>query len=116
MIDSGIRLREIRLAKGMSQGDFEKRTGILRGYVSRVELGFIVPQLPMLEKWAKALDVPQYRLFLPDDTTRRRGPLARLTNKDKRLYFLLRRMNETDRRLFLSVANAMVKGAANHFR
>jgi len=33
----GDRLRSIREEKNLSQGDIEKRTGLLRCYVSRVE-------------------------------------------------------------------------------
>jgi len=35
----GDRLRELREAKELSQGDIEERTGLLRCYVSRVENG-----------------------------------------------------------------------------
>jgi hypothetical protein len=35
----GDRLKAIRESKGMSQGDIEKRTGLLRCYISRVENG-----------------------------------------------------------------------------
>ena len=37
------RLRSIREEKSLSQGDIEKRTGLLRCYVSRVENGHTVP-------------------------------------------------------------------------
>ena len=33
----GITIRGYRLQKGLSQGDIEKRTGLLRCYLSRVE-------------------------------------------------------------------------------
>jgi transcriptional regulator with XRE-family HTH domain len=33
----GETIRNYRLGKGMSQGDIEKRTGLLRCYLSRVE-------------------------------------------------------------------------------
>jgi transcriptional regulator with XRE-family HTH domain len=35
----GDRLRQVREEKKLSQGDIEKRTGLLRCYVSRVENG-----------------------------------------------------------------------------
>jgi len=34
----GDRLRELREGKKLSQGDIEKRTGLLRCYISRVEM------------------------------------------------------------------------------
>jgi transcriptional regulator with XRE-family HTH domain len=59
----GDRLRELRETKKFSQGDIEKRTGLLRCYVSRVENGHTVPAVETLEKLARALEVPMYRLF-----------------------------------------------------
>jgi transcriptional regulator with XRE-family HTH domain len=59
----GAKLRELRVAKNLSQGDIEKRTGLLRCYVSRVENGYTVPTIETLEKYAHALEVPLYRFF-----------------------------------------------------
>lgn len=57
------RLRDLREAKGLSQGDIEKRTGLLRCYISRVENGHTVPAIETLEKLSRALEVPMYQLF-----------------------------------------------------
>jgi transcriptional regulator with XRE-family HTH domain len=59
----GDRLREMRESKKLSQGDIEKRTGMLRCYISRVENGHTVPVIETLEKLARALEVPLYQLF-----------------------------------------------------
>src|SRR6202790_3706147 len=59
----GERLRELREEKKFSQGDIEKRTGLLRCYISRVENGYTVPAIETLEKMARALEVPMYQLF-----------------------------------------------------
>jgi transcriptional regulator with XRE-family HTH domain len=59
----GNRLRELRESKQLSQGDIEKRTGLLRCYISRVENGHTVPAIETLEKMARALEVPMYRRF-----------------------------------------------------
>src|SRR6476646_9452428 len=59
----GDRLRELREEKKLSQGDIEKRTGLLRCYISRVENGHTVPAIETLEKMARALEVPLYQLF-----------------------------------------------------
>jgi len=56
----GDRLREMREAKKLSQGDIEKRTGLFRCYVSRVENGHTVPAIETLEKMARAFEVPLY--------------------------------------------------------
>ena len=45
----GDRLREMREEKKLSQGDVEKRTGLLRCYISRVENGHTVPAVETLE-------------------------------------------------------------------
>src|ERR1019366_10246314 len=59
----GDRLRDLREEKKFSQGDIEKKTGLLRCYVSRVENGHTVPAVETLEKFAHALEVPMYPLF-----------------------------------------------------
>ena len=59
----GERLRALREEKKFSQGDIEKRTGLLRCYISRVEHGHTVPSVETLEKFARALEVPMYQLF-----------------------------------------------------
>ena len=60
----GDRLRDLREAKQLSQGDIEKRTGLLRCYLSRVENGHTVPAIETLEKMARALEVPMYQYFM----------------------------------------------------
>src|SRR5262252_5752202 len=57
------RLRDLRESKNLSQGDIEKRTGLLRCYISRVENGHTVPAIETLEKIACALECPLYQLF-----------------------------------------------------
>lgn len=59
----GDRLRDLREAKHLSQGDIEKRTGLHRCYVSRVENGHTIPAISTLEKLARALEVPLYQIF-----------------------------------------------------
>lgn len=59
----GERIRQLRESKKMSQGDIEKRTGLLRCYISRVENGHTVPSIETIEKLAAALEIPLYRFF-----------------------------------------------------
>jgi transcriptional regulator with XRE-family HTH domain len=59
----GERLRALREEKKLSQGDIEKKTGLVRCYVSRVEHGHTVPSVETLEKMARALEIPMYKLF-----------------------------------------------------
>ena len=53
----GEAIKNIRLAKGLSQGEMQKRTGILRSYLSRVENGHTVPSLATLQRLASAMGV-----------------------------------------------------------
>src|SRR6266700_3287751 len=63
MMIIGDRLRALREDKKVSQGNIEKKTGLLRCYISRVEHGHTVPAIETLEKFARALEVPMYQLF-----------------------------------------------------
>jgi transcriptional regulator with XRE-family HTH domain len=119
----GDRLRVLREQKKFSQGEIEKRTGLLRCYISRVENGHTVPAVETLEKFARALEVPLYQLFydgdeppkLPNLPKRRSaGALVWGDNgKDARTLAkfrqLLSRANEEDRRLLLFMAKKMVR-------
>jgi transcriptional regulator with XRE-family HTH domain len=53
--------------KGLSQGNIEHTTGLLRCYISRVEQGYTVPSLETLERFAAGLDLPLYRFFYTRD-------------------------------------------------
>src|SRR5712692_9463904 len=59
----GDRVRALRETKNLSQREVEKRTGLLRAYISRVENGHTVPAIETLEKLASALGCPLYQLF-----------------------------------------------------
>ena len=117
----GDRLREMREVKKLSQGDIEKRTGLLRCYISRVENGHTVPAIETLEKLARALECPLYQLFydgeeppklpnLPkgkssdDIAWGSSGKDARYLNKLRRL---LSKSDEADRQLLLHMAQKM---------
>ncbi len=112
------RLRSIREEKNLSQGDIEKRTGLLRCYVSRVENGHTVPAVETIEKFARALEVPIYQLFYDGDKPPELPNLPKrrtaadiawgTTGKDARfltkLRRLLARVAERDRKLLLAMA------------
>lgn len=117
------RLRAIREAKKLSQGDIENRTGLKRSYVSRVENGHTIPSVETLEKLARALEVPLYQLFyggeeppklprLPkrksakETTWGSTGKEARILEKFRRL---LARMDESRRQLLLHMAQKMAR-------
>ena len=45
----GEKLKKIRESKNLSQGDIERRTGLLRCYTSRVKNGHTIPAVETLE-------------------------------------------------------------------
>jgi transcriptional regulator with XRE-family HTH domain len=122
----GERLKDLREEKGFTQGEIEKRTGLLRCYISRVENGHTVPAVPTLEKMARALEVPMYRLFYgsqgPAEVPNvfKRGAEgsawgqgreeARLVRKFRKL---LSRIGDNDRKLLLTMAKKMELATRN---
>ncbi len=104
----GTTIRAHRLQKGLSQGDIEKKTGLLRCYLSRVENGHTVPSLDTLSKIAQALDLPIAQFFA-DDSLGRQLNTQRLSDEELRFLSQIRRyasnLNDSDRKLLL----AMVK-------
>ena len=56
-------IRNVRHQRGLSQGDLEKRSGLMRCYISRVENGHTVPSLETLMRIARALDTDLAELF-----------------------------------------------------
>jgi transcriptional regulator with XRE-family HTH domain len=119
----GDRLRELREHNQFTQGEVAKRTGLLKPYVSRVENGHSVPAIETLEKFARALEVPMYQLFLDVEGAPKlpnlpkrwtangklwgsSGAEARLLAKFCRLF---NRMQDSDRVLLLFMAQKMAR-------
>ncbi|HWP85863.1 MAG TPA: helix-turn-helix transcriptional regulator [Terriglobia bacterium] len=65
----GESIRKIRQSKGLSQGEMQKRTGILRSYLSRVENGHTIPSLATLQRLASAMDVALADFFAAEGET-----------------------------------------------
>jgi transcriptional regulator with XRE-family HTH domain len=122
----GDRLRLLREQKNMSQGDIEKRTGLLRCYISRIENGHTVPAIDTLEKLARGLEVPMYLLFydgdkppelphLPKRKTEAEiiwgssGKEASVLEQFRRFFS---KMKESDRRIVMLVAQKMARKPA----
>ena len=57
IIKFGKKLKEVRLKKGLSQGDVARILGVHRSYVSGLERGVRNPSLLTVQKVAKALGV-----------------------------------------------------------
>jgi transcriptional regulator with XRE-family HTH domain len=119
----GDRLRDMREQKKLSQGDIEKRTGLLRCYISRVENGHTVPAIETLEKLARAMEIPMYQLFYDGEEPPKLPNLPKRkssddiawgsSGKDSRYLGKLRRLlaktEEEDRKLLLHMAQKMAK-------
>jgi transcriptional regulator with XRE-family HTH domain len=119
----GERLRALRDEKEFSQGEVEKRTGLLRCYISRVENGHTVPAVETLEKFARALEVPMYQLFydgeeppkLPNLLKRKSADDILWDNSGKDARTLVKfcrlfgRMKEDDREVLFLVARKMAR-------
>jgi len=120
----GDRLRELRDGKNLSQGDIEKRTGLLRCYISRVENGHTVPAIETLEKLARALEVPLYQLFYEGDEPPKLPNLLKRKTADDiawgssgkpamylhKLRKCLSKAGDGDRKLILAMAQKMAAG------
>jgi transcriptional regulator with XRE-family HTH domain len=113
----------MREEKHFSQGDIEKKTGLLRCYSSRVENGHTVPAIETLEKMARALEVPMYQLFYDGEEPPKLPNLPKRkssddiswgsTGKDARFLSKLRRLlskaEEADRKLLLYLTQKMAQ-------
>jgi transcriptional regulator with XRE-family HTH domain len=123
----GDRLRDLREQKNLSQGDIEKKTGLLRCYISRVENGHTVPAVETLEKFARALEVPMYQLFYDGEEPPKLPNLPKpktageivwgSEGKDAlwlaKMRQLLSRTTESDRKLLMFMLQKMAKTKAN---
>jgi transcriptional regulator with XRE-family HTH domain len=110
----GTTIRDYRLQKGMSQGDIEKRTGLLRCYLSRVENGHTVPSLETLQKIARALDL-QLSQFFAEETVGKEMSTLRLSEDEIRFLTQIQRysahLSESDRRLLLAMVRKFASTA-----
>src|SRR5258708_22096402 len=117
----GDRLKELRESKELSQGDIEKRTGFLPCYISRVENGHTVPAVSTLEKMARALEVPMYRLFHDGEVPASLSKVKPQKDHDEfgsrgshadylsKLLTLLKKMEPDDQKLLLHMAQKVAR-------
>jgi len=109
------RIRELREYKKLSQGDVEKRTGLLRCYISRVENGHTVPALETLEKISRGLEVSLYQLFYVNEESPPTKPHSFDGRKDwasqgkghrvfSKMCHAVSKISDKDRQILLSMA------------
>jgi transcriptional regulator with XRE-family HTH domain len=107
----GETIRSFRLQKGMSQGDIEKRTGLLRCYLSRVENGHTVPSLDTLSKIAGAMELPLSHFFSEPSSSNGSKALPQLSDDELRFLTQIRRysnnLNDSDRKLVVAMVKKM---------
>jgi transcriptional regulator with XRE-family HTH domain len=117
----GQKLKELRETEGLSQGDIERRTGLLRCYTSRVECGHTVPTVETLGKYARALEIPLYKLFYDGKQPPKRLNLPATKSKPewgasgdqrrelRRFAKVLSQMDDRKRGLLLNMAMRMAR-------
>jgi len=111
-INIGTTIRGYRLQKGMSQGDIEKRTGLLRCYLSRVENGHTVPSLETLQKIARALAL-QLSEFFAEEAIGKEMSGLNLNEEEIRFLTQVQRysahLSDSDRRLLLAMVRKIAQ-------
>ena len=108
----GKRLRNLRETRGLSQGDIERRSGLLRSYISRVEGGYTSPSLATLEKFAVALGIELYQLLYQNQGRPKPVPAGArpvLSKPVSRLVKMYEGMSTTNRRLLLTMATKLTR-------
>src|SRR5690349_18434788 len=99
----------------MSQGDIEKRSGLLRCYISRVENGHTVPAVETLEKMAKAMEVTMAQLFQengkePEPLKLPSRPALKLSQgrrSDVETQYFVPRMKDRDKAILVDMARKL---------
>jgi transcriptional regulator with XRE-family HTH domain len=71
-LDLGLRLKELRTKKGLSQSELAKLVGVTPSTISQVESNLIYPSLPALLKMAEVLSVEINSFFQEKAESRRR--------------------------------------------
>ncbi|HLY61024.1 MAG TPA: helix-turn-helix transcriptional regulator [Terriglobia bacterium] len=109
-MDIGTTLYNLRTAKGFSQGDVEKRTGLLRCYLSRVENGHTVPNLETLRKWAAALNIEMYQLFFEGEgkpVAAARDGAINLGREERRMVEAFKGLDNNDKKIAVALLRKM---------
>jgi transcriptional regulator with XRE-family HTH domain len=113
-VNIGEVIRSYRNDRGLSQGDIERRTGLLRCYLSRVENGHTVPSLETLAKIAEAMEISLADFFPGADTPQDRETkkmLGELSEEEIRFLADIKKysttLTEEDKKLVLAMIRKM---------
>ena len=113
-VNIGEVIKTYRSQRGLSQGDIERRTGLLRCYLSRVENGHTVPSLETLAKIAEAMEISLADFFPGTETPRDKETqkmLGELSQDEIRFLAEIKKCSVTlssdDKRLVLAMIRKM---------
>lgn len=119
-VNIGEVIRSYRNDRGLSQGDIERRTGLLRCYLSRVENGHTVPSLETLAKIAEAMEINLADFFPGSDTAQDRETkkiLGELSEEEIRFLGDIKKysatLTEDDKKLVLAMIRKMATVVAH---
>ena len=115
-VNIGEVIKSYRADRGLSQGDIERRTGLLRCYLSRVENGHTIPSLDTLSKIAGAMELPLSQFFAEPGHNNGSKGLPQLSDDEVRFLSQIRRystsLNDSDRKLVLAMVKKMASNSA----
>jgi len=113
-VNIGTVIRTYRTDRGLSQGDIERRTGLLRCYLSRVENGHTVPSLETLAKIAEAMEITLADFFPTGHTQQdlaRQRMLGEMSQDEIRFLGEIKRyssgLSDGDKKLVLELIRKM---------
>ena len=113
-VNIGEVIKTYRSQRGLSQGDIERRTGLLRCYLSRVENGHTVPSLETLAKIAEAMEISLADFFPGTETSHDKETqkmLGELSQDEIRFLAEIKKYSTTlsdgDKRLVLAMIRKM---------
>ena len=113
-VNIGEVIKTYRSQRGLSQGDIERRTGLLRCYLSRVENGHTVPSLETLAKIAEAMEISLADFFPGTETSHDKETqkmLGELSQDEIRFLAEIKKysttLSEGDKRLVLAMIRKM---------
>jgi len=116
-VEIGARIRSVRETKGLSQGDLERATGLLRSHLSRIEHGHTIPSLGNIERIAAALGMTLYEILNMGVPSVPAGPVGKAASESEgaehrfysQLRFLVGQISGADRKLFLDFARMLAR-------
>ena len=100
--DFGMRLKELRSKKGITQYQLAEIVGIDPKHMSHIETGRSFPKADLIEKFAEALDIEYTKLFRTEH----------LQNKDlllKQIISLLKKANEEELKNIYKIINSLLE-------